>query len=503
MNGMLRSNLKHTAHLRHMALPVHTPIQVTLNYVPKPLPILVQPAPLPVSGKLEPEVDLTDAFLDMQATFEQHLLNGCLTDAYALWSQYWEGWIIRQLEGDFDHPRYRGRGQPPRYKTVMPRSPRKPSMTDAEARVANFLGRLAEYNRLSHKQTDYAVTLLDKVTKQASDLMLIYGPPMPSEDGVLKQLEAHFFQVKTRLRAQATTRARQIWKAKLCQPRGLNRSLAQTVRADSDKLLREVQIPGREPALSLEEITEQLTTYWDGIHQLPEEDAQVWMRQYDAFLPRVEPFELPPISAEEIQDRLAKMKLHTAKGADGWNLQEMRSLPLSALQQLAMLYSAAEVHAKWPQLFNVVYTAVLQKTSSPGPKDIRPIGITPIAYRIWSALRFQHLQRWAEQLYPEGLTAYRHGVDLQKDNLRKAVVFDGPTSVGLRNVFIPKGSFHQNVHFLEVLEMLEILDILQRVGNKGGIPPSFRDSRDFSKNALLATVSPHDAFAAPLARPYR
>ena len=69
----------------------------------------------------------------------------------------------------------------------------------------------------------------------------------------------------------------------------------------------------------------------------------------------------------------------------------------------------------------MVLTTVLQKGQNPGPSDIRPIGITPILYRVWSAIRFQHLQPWAESIYPRQLTAYRHGIDVQLVNLQRAI----------------------------------------------------------------------------------
>ena len=48
-----------------------------------------------------------------------------------------------------------------------------------------------------------------------------------------------------------------------------------------------------------------------------------------------------------------------------------------------------------------------------------------MVYRAWAAIRFQELQPWAEAIYPDELTAYRHGVDLQKVNLERSLFLEG------------------------------------------------------------------------------
>ena len=247
--------------------------------------------------------------------------------------------------------------------------------------------------------------------------MAKYGPPPQQDDtDVISQLVSHFRAVREKVKQVSRKNAQRNWKAKLTEPTGLTRTLAQAVRAESDKLLRTVRIAEGQTAMSISQVMDTLTQYWDGIHQLPEHDPHQWMEQIEPYLPpRREPV-LAPITPEALRSRIKSTKLHAARGADGWSISELRSLPLQAMQQTTLLL----VHSKWPDLFDTVLTAVLQKGSDPGPGDIRPIGVTPILYRAWAALRFQELQPWAERLYPAELTAYRHGIDLQAANLQKA-----------------------------------------------------------------------------------
>ena len=241
---------------------------------------------------------------------------------------------------------------------------------------------------------------------------------------MLHALEKHFKVIRNRVQQRNASQAKQLWKAKLCSVRGLNRTLSQAVKSESDKLLRSVRV-GETSVLSLEDMARTLSEHWDAYHQKPENDPNSWLQKYDRYLPTPQEPELPPISVARLSTTLKGMKTHTARGADGWGAAELKALPEEALQQLVLVLTAAETHRKWPSTFNQVFTAVLRKGADPGAGDIRPIGVTPIVYRLWASLRFQDLQPWAEEIYPRQLTAYRRAIDLQKINLERAQTIEG------------------------------------------------------------------------------
>ena len=180
INGIMRQQVRSHSQITDMALPVHIPVQLTVNYEATPLPILVQPAPLPTPQQVQP-VQLDHAYMTHMHTLEQLLYQGHLTEAYALWSAFWENWLILQLPPTYHHKKYTGRGQEPQIKQIQPRSPRRPVLSDEEAMLSNYLGRLQEYRRLNHKDSEYATALLHKLTRQTERLMQKYGPPL--EDG--------------------------------------------------------------------------------------------------------------------------------------------------------------------------------------------------------------------------------------------------------------------------------------------------------------------------------
>ena len=201
--------------------------------------------------------------------------------------------------------------------------------------------------------------------------------------------------------------------------------MGQSVRGDSDRILRSLRENEREdPHLGVDSIFGALDRFWDTIHLLEEDEDQGWMEEYVGAVPRSETPELAPITPEMVSARIACIKKHTARGPDGWGANELADLPMPAKTELAMLFAACETFGTFPSAWNVVYTTLLQKKEDPLPSEIRPVGVASIVYRLWSALRFRSLQKWAEALYHPGLTAYREGIDTQALNLRRSLAIE-------------------------------------------------------------------------------
>ena len=123
---MFRTYLTEVGQISGLSLPTHVPITAKFNLEPSPMSILVQPTPLPPLKDAE-YGQLDQQFIVCQQTLEDLLMRGYLTEAYTLWSFFWENWYICRLGGDFDRPAFRGRGQGLRVKSVHPRSPKRPA----------------------------------------------------------------------------------------------------------------------------------------------------------------------------------------------------------------------------------------------------------------------------------------------------------------------------------------------------------------------------------------
>ena len=86
-----------------------------------------------------------------------------------------------------------------------------------------------------------------------------------------------------------------------------------------------------------------------------------------------------------------------AKGADGWQAQELQQLPDTAWVILAEIYGLVEFTGDWPaQVKNLLYLQ-LPKPGATTAGTRRPIALLPMLYRIWAATRKRDLQVWRDK----------------------------------------------------------------------------------------------------------
>ena len=419
VNTHLRACLLSTGHVMDSGLPVHIPLLMEVDLNVRPLPLLCAPRVFP---RLRTKVDLPSDLMQFQYHYEALLAETRMDQAYSAWSEFWERWLLIHTCGTSISPTHCGRGKEPDLKMVPPRSGACTNYSPLERHFQKLLGRILEYKRLQDKQGSYASALHQKITRQVRLLMLRHGPPMqPTTGDVLDDLVLHIRSLLKQEQVRLQKLRRAAWKLSFSQHR-VTRKVAEYVRGASDKTLRTVDVSGQSvPVSSATQIFEALSQAWDQIHQLEEPSEYPELEPFLQSLPRISEMHLEPITPQQVRARLAQMKTSTARGPDSWSISELQDLPIEAHMQLAMLYAFAEHSGCWPQIFCVSYTVLLQKQSNPGPLQVRPIGLTAVAYRVWAAIRFQSLLSWTQQCLPESLTAYRPGINLQAMNLRRAV----------------------------------------------------------------------------------
>ena len=433
LNAHLANSLKTATVLRGCTFPVHLPLAVQIDLDLEPVEVLRTPLQFP--RRKASVCPSFDGFVEHQAVFEEYLNQDMFSQAYQLWSAYWEAWLSRATLDVPLEPRYQGRGATLSVRKVPPRTPRKMAMSETEAYLRNLLGRVREARRLQHLDTGYGRALMGKIVSQISQVMRRYGTPpqapTPAEEDYLETLDAFLESLLQKERLECQKRRKAQWQNKLHSGNGLNRTLSQAVRNSGDLVVRSLRseaggLSGR--VQNIQDIFRALTQHWDTIHQLPEVGVQQWCDEYLRFVPNVPTEDPQCILASDITAMLARMSVHSSRGPDSWSVGELRDLPEIAMVQIAMLFAHCEAKSAWPDIFCVVHTSLIQKVSDPGPSQVRPIGVTAVLYRTWSALRFRGLQSWVEQVYPSGVTAYRAGYDSQvinairSDEIEKAVL---------------------------------------------------------------------------------
>ena len=91
---------------------------------------------------------------------------------------------------------------------------------------------------------------------------------------------------------------------------------------------------------------------------------------------------LPPLTEEDLQEVVDKMIPRKALGADSWTVLELRLLSPQLLQCLANFYNRAEAEGRWPPVLCHTVVALIPKEGARTEAELRPIGLTPIVYRV-------------------------------------------------------------------------------------------------------------------------
>ena len=98
-----------------------------------------------------------------------------------------------------------------------------------------------------------------------------------------------------------------------------------------------------------------------------------------------------------------------ALGADSWRVTELRALSPQLLQSLADFFNLVESTGAWPHILSTTLVALIPKDGAKTEADLRPIGLTPIIYRVWVCLRKHCIVEWVLPLYgPRILSAVDH-----------------------------------------------------------------------------------------------
>ena len=103
---------------------------------------------------------------------------------------------------------------------------------------------------------------------------------------------------------------------------------------------------------------------------------------------------------------IATTKIRSAKGTDGWTVEELRGLPDICIQVLANVFASIQGQS-FPEDWSHSITIPIGKTESPeAPSQTRPITLIPMLYRWWTkVVTKQILKHWG-QVAPQGLIGF-------------------------------------------------------------------------------------------------
>eukprot|EP00435_Cladocopium_sp_Y103_P055048 s1564_g18.t1 len=119
-------------------------------------------------------------------------------------------------------------------------------------------------------------------------------------------------------------------------------------------------------------------------------------------------YQWPSLDAPKLQAAIASKKSKTTGGLDGVSLQDIKRLPLGALQNFCAMYSTAEMTGEWPVQVVSGRVSSLAKVSTPSSAlDFRPITVLGLLYRCWSSYHAHAALRKIDDQLPRGLLGSR------------------------------------------------------------------------------------------------
>lgn len=146
---------------------------------------------------------------------------------------------------------------------------------------------------------------------------------------------------------------------------------------------------------------------WDRHRHVPPSQWQQIIDFNARHLPKVE-CSYTPLSQQQLCSEIFRKKLKSATGPDGVSLQDLRSMPVAALQAHTAMLCRAEMDGSWPEQTLVGRVASLGKVDHPSKvSDFRPITVLSHIYRIWSGLRARDILGWLDEVCPAFLLGNR------------------------------------------------------------------------------------------------
>ena len=118
--------------------------------------------------------------------------------------------------------------------------------------------------------------------------------------------------------------------------------------------------------------------------------------EVDGWLPLLPEVALPKLTGRMLADIVRRKECHATAGSlDGWGWRELKVLPVSWYDELALILTKVEDVGLWPDGLLDAYIAMIPETDGDAtPLGPRPLSVLPIVYRIWASARMGQLEDW-------------------------------------------------------------------------------------------------------------
>ena len=109
-----------------------------------------------------------------------------------------------------------------------------------------------------------------------------------------------------------------------------------------------------------------------------------------------------------LRESICQKKSATSRGLDGVSLQDLKALPLLALQNFCDMFCWAEQHGEWPsQVIAGKVTSIAKVDQPRSPMDFQPITAFGLLYRCWGSFHSKRILQALDPVLPVGLFGSR------------------------------------------------------------------------------------------------
>ena len=186
------------------------------------------------------------------------------------------------------------------------------------------------------------------------------------------------------------------------------------------------QVISMEPA----NVAEDLTNYWNGFWKRDTmnetTDAESWT-EYLNLLQTVPSLPRLTLDIDQLDiwlDVIKRSKSNSARGVDGWFMDEIKNLPPKIIQELVSIFAQHQGHAFGENDMKVI-TIPMGKTERPEkPAQTRPITLLGMLYRIWSKVSSKILLRQLQHHLPKSIIGFIPGRSMQLAMLQQQFEFE-------------------------------------------------------------------------------
>ena len=365
------------------------------------------PKALPRGKDIQPDQALRwrkERFPAYNAAFRWAIEQENVEHAYRMLSTKWESYLREAIHGQLQG----GRGKLAMSNRRGPQ-PTHDRSTYIEEKWRRLRGQCVAAVRAEKQgRTAEMQDMVWRMRKQAAKLSQLDAAEVHRQiNRGLTSCQEWLTEVWQTKRKEAATYRKKAWKEKM--ENKTMKDLAAALRLPREHPLTMLELEDEswlaDPFLVLQEVR----TAWSPIMEAGADQAE----GIDTFLTGVPfvPFHQIPLSSAEVEAALENLKTRTAPGPDGWRPYEVAQLPKRQLaEDLCIFYELCERLLRWPAVWNRAWLCAVPKAGKRrSAKEVRPISLYSVFYRVWSSARSKQHNQWLQSVLAHPQSAFRQG----------------------------------------------------------------------------------------------